>query len=225
MNGLTLNMVFGGAVLPVAKNEAGQDVVPLKPICDVIGLKWETQRLKLGLKSDTCTPDNRGACPTTTPPRGGAGAEGEATPPRGGGSSEKDGYFARMLGICTQTILWAGQSREMVCIRLDRVSAYMFTINPNQVRVNGNEAAADFLEKKHQEWADLIHAYESERGDMLRRGATAKVINIRTLLSVCREKRVTTHEPDRRVLEAISKDLSAELGLPYQSDLLDSAGG
>lgn len=184
MNGLTLNMVFGGAVLPVAKNEAGQEIVPLKPISDVIGVDWESQRIKV------------------------------QTP-----------YFSQRFGICTQTILWAGQAREMVCIRLDRVAAFLNSLNPQSVRAKGNEAAADFLEKKHQEWDDLIHAYESERGDMLRRGATAKVINIRTLLSVCREKRVTTHEPDRRVLEAISKDLSAELGLPYQSDLLDSATG
>lgn len=201
MNGLTLNMQFGGAVLPVAKNEAGQEVVPLKPICDVIGIDWETQRKKFDLKSKTCTEPGLGA------------------------GSGKDGYFARLMGASIERMSYAGQSREMVCIRLDRVAAYMFTINPNQVRINGNEAAADFLERKHQEWADLIHAYESERGDMLRRGATAKVINIRTLLSVCREKRVTTHEPDRRVLEAISKDLSAELGLPYQSDLLDSSTG
>lgn len=200
MNGLTLNMVFGGAVLPVAKNEAGHDVVPLKPICDVIGLKWETQRLKLGVKSETCPP------------------------PGGGAGSESEDYFARRMGVCIGEIPYAGQIRQMVCIRLDRVAAFLNTINPNQVRVNGNEAAAVFLEKKHREWDDLIHAYESERGDMLRRGATAKVINIRTLLSVCREKRVTTHKPDRMVLEAISKDLSAELGLPYQSDLLDSPG-
>lgn len=200
MNGLTLNMVFGGAVLPVVKNEAGQDVVPLKPICEVVGLKWETQRLKFSPKLDTCTP------------------------PRGGAGQADDDYLIRRFGTCAVQMYWAGQHREMLCIRLDRVAAFLNTINPNQVRVNGNEAAADFLEKKHQEWDDLIHAYESERGDMLRRGATARVINIRTLLSVCREKRVTTPEPDRRVLEAISKDLSAELGLPYQSDLLDSAG-
>lgn len=200
MNRVTLNMEFGGAVLPVVKNEAGQDVVPLKPVCDVIGLKWETQRLKLGMKSSTCTP------------------------PRGGASSDGEGYLVERLGIGLSTVFWADKSREMVCIRLDRVSAFLYTVNPNQVKANGNEAAAAFLKRKHQEWDDLLHAYESERGEMLRRGASAKVINIRTLLSVCREKRVTTHEPDRRVLEAISKDLSTELGLPYQSDLLDSTG-
>lgn len=184
MNRLTLNMEFGGAVLPVVKNEAGQDVVPLKPICDVIGLKWETQRLKV---TDSYLTKRLGI----------------ATPPRGGGFPT---------------------NQEPLCIRLDRVAAFLYTINPNQVRVNGNEAAADFLERKHQEWDDLLHAYESERGEMLRRGASAKVVNIRTFLSVCREKRVTTHEPDRKALEAISRDLAGEIGLPYQSDLLDSTG-
>lgn len=184
MNRLTLNMEFGGAVLPVAKNAAGQDVVPLKPIVEVIGLEWERQRKKV------------------------------QTP-----------YFIKRLGVCTVQMYGAAQSREMVCIRLDRVSAYLNTISPESVRGAGNEAAADFLERKHQEWDDLIHAYESERGDMLRRGATAKVVNIRTFLSVCREKRATSHEPDRKILEAISKDLAGDLGLPYQSDLLDSSSG
>jgi hypothetical protein len=54
----------------------------------------------------------------------------------------------------------------MLGIRLDRVAAYLNTLNPESVRSAGNEEAADFLERKHQEWDDLINAYEQRRGDL-----------------------------------------------------------
>lgn len=57
---------------------------------------------------------------------------------------------------------YADQHREMVCIRLDRVAAYLNTINPERVRANGNEDGAAFLEQKQEEWDDLIHAYEMQ---------------------------------------------------------------
>lgn len=182
MNQISINLNFGGALLPVAKNEAGQDVVPLKPISDVIGLKWETQRVKV------------------------------QTP-----------YFARRLGICTPLMGGADQAREMVCIRLDRVAAFLNSINPDRVRVNGNEAAADYLERKHAEWDDLIHQYESQSGQLIQRTVSAKIISIKTFLAVSREKRATANPEDRKVLDAIARDLAAEVGAPYQPDLLDSA--
>lgn len=185
MNQIKINLDFGGALLPIVKNEAGQDIVPLKPICDVIGLKWESQRVKI---SDSYLTKRLGICTTCTPPRGGA-----------------------------------GQVREMVCIRLDRVGAFLYTVNPNQVRVNGNEAAADYLERKHAEWDDLIHQYESQNGQLIQRVASAKIISIKTFLAVGREKRATADVRDRRVLEAIARDLAADIGAPYQPDLLDAA--
>lgn len=73
-------------------------------------------------------------------------------------------YFARRMGTCVEQMYYAGQSREMVLIRVDRVAAYLNTINPESVRAAGNESAADFLEQKHAEWDDLIHAYELKSG-------------------------------------------------------------
>lgn len=114
-----LELEFSGALLPVETNEQGHQVVPLKPIVEVIGLHWQTQMEKV-----------QGA------------------------------YLKRRLGTCIQPSLYAGQQREMVCIRLDRVAAYLNTINPDMVRAQGNQASADFLEAKHQEWDNLIDAYE-----------------------------------------------------------------
>lgn len=76
-------------------------------------------------------------------------------------------YFARRLGVCVGDIPYAGQTRQMVLIRLDRVAAYLNMLNPESVRAGGNEAAADWLEAKHQEWDDLLHAYEQQRGGLL----------------------------------------------------------
>lgn len=76
------------------------------------------------------------------------------------------GYLTRRLGIRTDDFLWAGQEREMVAIRVDRVAAFLLSINPDSVRGAGNTDAADWLEAKHREWDDLIHAYEQQRGQL-----------------------------------------------------------
>lgn len=122
---ISLNLNFSGVVLPVVDCEDGVQRVPLKPICEVIGIDWSNQHKKMQAP-----------------------------------------YFARRLGVCIEDILYAGQSRQMVMIRLDRVAAYLNMLNPESVRAAGNEAAADFLEAKHREWDDLIHAYELQRGQI-----------------------------------------------------------
>lgn len=183
MNQIKINLEFGGALLPVVKNDAGQDVVPLKPICEAIGLSWADQHKKM-----------------------------------------QAAYLTRRLGICIGVIPYADQAREMVCIRLDRVSAYLYTINPDRVRVTGNEAAADYLERKHAEWDDLIHQYEAQNGQLIQQAASAKIVSIRTFLAVSREKRMTESKVDRVALAAMQRELAADAGVSYQPDLLDAAG-
>lgn len=74
----------------------------------------------------------------------------------------QDAWLTRHLGVCIGLMPYAGeQKREVVCIRLDRVTAYLMTINPDRVRSNGNVAGADFLEDKLTEWSDAVHDYES----------------------------------------------------------------
>lgn len=137
MNKITLNLIFAGVILPIIDCEDGFQRLPLKPICDVINVDWETQRKKV-----------------------------------------QDGYLARRLGICTQSFLWAGQDREMVAIRVDRVASYLMSINPDAVRGRGNIAAADWLEAKHLEWDDLIHSYEQQRGELFGGASLKKVYAI-----------------------------------------------
>lgn len=85
-------------------------------------------------------------------------------------------YFSRRMGFCVVPMYYAGQTREMVLIRLDRVAAYLNTLNPESVRAAGNDEAADFLERKHQEWDDLIHAYEQRRGDLFSERSVRKAM-------------------------------------------------
>lgn len=174
---ISIGLAFGGALLPIVDGEDGLQRVPLKPICDVLGLKWETQRMKV-----------------------------------------QGGYLSRRLGICTPLMGGAGQDREMVAIRVDRVASFLSTINPDRVRANGNVDAADWLEAKHQEWDDVLHQYELAKGDMFREKASRNTA-IRTFLAVAKEKRVSANEADRQALGAILKGLAGDLNIPYQLEL------
>lgn len=119
---VSIGLHFGGVLLPIVECADGFERVPLKPICDEVGVDWETQRKKVQV-----------------------------------------GYLSRRLGVCTEPVLWAGQTREMVVIRIDRVEAYLNTLNPEQIRSAGNIDSADWLEAKHAEWDNVLHAWESGR--------------------------------------------------------------
>ena len=123
---ISIGLNFSGVVLPIVEGEDGLQRVPLKPICDVIGVKWDDQRVKV-----------------------------------------QGGYLARRLGTCTPVIRGAGQDREQVSIRVDRVASFLSTINPDRVRAAGNVDSADWLEAKHQEWDDVLHSYEMALGAIL----------------------------------------------------------
>lgn len=194
-----IEIEFAGVTLPVIADADGRDCIPLKPICDALGVKWEDQRVKFG---GTCAPDNRGA---------------------GRRKSESaDAYLARRLGICNLRPLYAGQTREMVCIRVDRVIGFLLQINPDKVRAAGNAIAADFLEEKHQEWDGVLHEYESRKGGMLQAAtveARTKAVNVRLFVSVMRAKQATEVIEDRRALSEVAAGLAGDLGISYQLEL------
>lgn len=136
-----------------------------------------------------------------------------------------DTYLSKRLGVCIVPMYYAGQTREMVCIRMDRVSAYLNCINPDMVRAQGNEPAADFLEAKHQEWDDLIDAYEMEFGTLAKKGKTVvqKQPGVRDFLSVLRAKEQADSEPERKVLHLLARKIAKDLGAPFQEDIIDRA--
>jgi len=185
MSKISLTLEYAGMQLQIAKNEAGEEITPLKPISDLFGLKWETQRIKV---------------------------------------SEND-FYREYLGTCTPLMGGAGgQKREKTCILLSRVSAYMMTITPERVRVNGNETGADFLEAKLNEWADALHDYEA-LGVAINKNqmgaAKLELARINALVRLQTVKNRTESKHDRKALAEAQKVISKELGLPVQSDLVD----
>lgn len=46
MSKISFSIQYAGLTLQIAKNDQGEEVTPLKPITDLFGLKWETQRRK-----------------------------------------------------------------------------------------------------------------------------------------------------------------------------------
>ena len=123
-------------------------------------------------------------------------------------------YFTRRLGVCMGHMAHAGQSREMVCIRIDRVEAYLNSLSPESVRAVGNIDGAEFLEAKQSEWDDVIHAYEKAKG--LAAPQSDKHRTRSLYLSACRAAHASGNRAD---VLAIRDDLAQELGYVVQQQL------
>jgi len=134
-------------------------------------------------------------------------------------------HLSKYLGTCTVHMYGAGgQKREFLCIKVDRIAAFLMSISPDAVRSQGNVSAADFLEQKLNEWADALHDYEeigiainlnhAKAQDSLRRERMS-------FMAACKIKAGLTDEKDRKASEHVIKAWAGELGAPYQPDLLD----
>lgn len=185
MKKLSVLIQYAGLELRVCKNDAGDDVTPLKPISDLFGLSWADQHKKL----------------------------------------KNSPWLSRFWGVCIGDIPHAGgQKREQICILLQRVNSFLSAINPDRVRAAGNVSGAEYLEQKLVEWADALHDYEVhgeainqnhiKHREALRRDRMA-------LMSMYNTKNATSDADDRTQITRVIRQASAELGLPYQSDLLD----
>lgn len=219
MKKVSIQLEFSGAIVPVGKDEQGIDVVPLKPIADAIGVNWEEQRKKLRplsqsgegetpLAGGTCPGDNHGASESDMSDAAEAAMD-----------SDEQLYYSRRFGVCRVQVYFAGKLREMICIRLNRVAAWLNTINPVRVRAAGNVSAADYLEQKHIEWDNVIYEYEAATGTFGKQAqseSTGRAAAMRMFIALSREKRATAHESDRTALDQLSKQVAGELGIPYQ---------
>jgi len=135
---------------------------------------------------------------------------------------QPDKYLGQRLGTLT-TPLQCGDVPHL-CIRLDRVTAFLNTINPENVRGKGNHDTADWLEAKHQEWDDALHQYETagfavNKSHYSNREAKEK--GYRRMVFILREKNKIEDAGDRRLIASIIKDMAEAQGLNYQTDLLD----
>ncbi len=96
-------------------------------------------------------------------------------------------------------------------------------MSPDSIRSGGNEAGADYLEAKIQEWAEVLHEYEEilngGRGEHAKQRMAAireeelVLKKQRQLMDLIRRKDHATDGPARERLEAMINRLSTELGL------------
>ena len=102
----------------------------------------------------------------------------------------------------------------MVCIRINRVEAYLNNLHPELVRAGGNTDGADFLEEKQNEWDDVLHAYEQAKGMAVPKSDKHKTRSL--YLSACRAAKQMGNSSD---VVALKNDLASELGYAVQQEL------
>lgn len=66
-------------------------------------------------------------------------------------------YLGKRLGTCTRSMPGSGQRIKRVCIRLNRIAAYLSILDPQELREQGNNQAANFLEARQAAWGSLIN--------------------------------------------------------------------
>jgi hypothetical protein len=133
-------------------------------------------------------------------------------------------FLGRFLGVCTLHMGGAdGQKREQTCIRVNRVAAFLMSVNPDQVHAAGNVDGAKFLAEKQEEWADALHDYEEI-------GVAVNLNHARALEAMRKQraafaqmigvKNKTENKADRDALGHVVQQMAGELGVSYQPDLL-----
>lgn len=135
-------------------------------------------------------------------------------------------YWPRFLGVCTLPSGGAdGQIREQNCILLSRVAAYLMSINPEQVRGQGNVGGADFLMTKQEEWADALHDYEQLGAAFNLNHAKAQQAMNRQRMQFAQMlgvKNKTADLKDRQAITRLMQQMAGEMGINYQPDLVDA---
>lgn len=193
-----------------------EQYISLRPLTDQIGMDWRTQ--KKGLLTDELI-FSYGVLLLESgeilqPPCKFMPKTGEI--PRY--TSEKQ---AKIADFCTEDV-----TKDTLFIRLKRVYIYLARISLGHVGgTGGNKQAVEILIDLQEEWADALYDYETH-GIAIKKGHdAARSKKLRDFLAVCKEKRSTEDENDRKALGAIMQDMSSELGYAYQTDLFDDAEG
>jgi len=145
---------------------------------------------------------------------------------------QPDSYLGRRLGAQITISSYGELSQKQgnpahLCIRIDRVTAYLNSLNPEMIRAKGNDSTADWLEAKHQEWDDALHEYETN-GLAINKNyfsnQESKEKAYLRMVSVIRQKARTENLNDRKLMAGMLKNMSEIHGLEYQLDLLDESG-
>ncbi len=131
-------------------------------------------------------------------------------------------YLAEFLGVCTGDIPGIA-GRDPVCILLSRVAAYLMTLNPDRIKAAGNVSGAKFLIAKQNEWADALHDYEQLGVAVNLNHDRVKEALRRDRLAFFRGIGLLNRTEDtaaRKAMQQVLMTMAAEIGAPYQPELL-----
>lgn len=214
---VVLYITYAGILVRVVKFN-GVEYVLLKTISDAVGVQWANQRKKvldsqwLRRRLGVIEADLLAEI---------ANSGGDITP-----STVDSGTDISTSNVDSGTdILTSNPTYGVpVYIRLDRVAAFLGTINPDKVRAAGNIPASEHLESKISEWDDALHDYEelgfainlnhakSQESLRKQRASFAQMIGV---------KNRTPSQNDRKALSLVIGQMADELGINYQPDLID----
>ncbi|KAA8733881.1 hypothetical protein F4V57_07475 [Acinetobacter qingfengensis] len=193
---ITMIINYAGLQLPVHKSPTAEDITPLKPIVDMLGLIWQDQRSKI-MSSDFY----RNHLGIFEQPR-------------------TNNQVGLSLPVDRDNPTYLPE----VFIRIDRIASYFMTINPERVRANGNISGADYLQQKITEWADALHDYESMGFAVnLNHHKHQSAINRqrKEFAQMIAIKNKTPDQSDRSALNQIIGQMADELDIKYQQELLN----
>lgn len=110
--------------------------------------------------------------------------------------------------------------KETVFIRLRRVQMYIARISLGHVKgTGGNHTSAEYILALHEEWAEALHDYETDGVAFKYKHAKYESGRLRDFIALCKEKRMTEDQAERKVLGSVMKDMAEKLGHPYQNEL------
>jgi hypothetical protein len=128
------------------------------------------------------------------------------------------------LGVCVLMYRADRQNRRYTCIKVSRVAFYLLGLSFAHIRAGGNVAGVDYLFQKCTEWADALH-------DHVELGVAVNMNHIRAreilneqrwrLVELISLKNETHDQAKLNTLRNEISELAAQLGIPYQPDLLD----
>lgn len=205
-NAIVVSITYAGILVRVVKHD-GVEYVLLKTISDAAGVVWQDQRKKvldskwlrrrLGvIEADLLAIDEN---------------SGRGIPTSNIDSGRDIPTSNPTYGI-------------PIYIRLDRVAAFLGTINPIRVRALGNISAAEQLEIKISEWDDALHDYEElgfavNLNHVRNQEATGRqCMRVASLLKI---KAQLPDQKERCLMDALIAKSANGLGIPYQPDLID----
>mgnify|MGYP003385604539 CR=1 FL=1 len=130
-----------------------------------------------------------------------------------------DDYLTERFGLILGVVHYPqmadmARKRDEYLIRLDRITAFLNTLNPHLITVRGNSDAADWLKDKHNEWDNALHSYETN-------GFAAKVAGADLRDALCKLDKIKNPDIKSRFARSVNEDFDTDLKIAVQLDLVD----